>query len=88
MQLPFMVPLPEEGSVFDYFLNLKQYQFVPWSRRGETASRTLRSSGYVALPEVHALYITSFIMHLSCVQYHTVPKSMLYVHAVCVAIHV
>lgn len=54
MQLPFMVPLPEEGSVFDYFLNLKQYQFVLWSQRGgETqGSRVIKSSGYVSLPEV------------------------------------
>ena len=53
MQLPFLVPLPEEGSVFDYCLNLKQYQFVPWSQRGgEAANKSTRSSGYVSLPEV------------------------------------
>ncbi len=60
MQLPFMVPLPEEGSVFDYFLNLKQYQFTPWSQRAGTepggggggGAKGVRSSGYVPLPEV------------------------------------
>ena len=62
MQLPFMVPLPEEGSVFDYYLNLKQYQFVPWNERGgDTATRAMKSSGYVPLPEVlhHSLIATS-----------------------------
>ena len=55
MQLPYMVSLPEEGSVFDYYLNLKQYQFIPWSQRGgDTNTRTMRSSGYVSLPEVLA----------------------------------
>lgn len=58
MQLSFTVPLPEEGSVFDYYLNLKQYQFIPWSQRagtdpsGRGGSKAARSSGYVPLPEV------------------------------------
>lgn len=61
MQLPFMVPLPEEGSVFDYFLNLKQYQFIPWSQRAGTEpghghTKGMKSSGYVPLPEVEKNY--------------------------------
>ena len=53
MQLPFLVPLPEEGSVFDYYLNLKQYQFILWSQRGGgSGGKSIRSSGYITLPEV------------------------------------
>lgn len=52
MQLPYAVPLPEEDSVFDYFLDLKLYQFVPWSER-KLESRRKSGGGYVVLPEVY-----------------------------------
>lgn len=50
MQLPFAVSLPEEGSVFDYFLDLRRFQFLPWTERGSGSSRC--SGGYITLPEV------------------------------------
>ena len=50
MQLPYAVPLPEDGSVFDYFLDLKLYQFIPWAERKSGTRRS--SGGYVTLPEV------------------------------------
>ena len=63
MQLPYMVSLPEEGSVFDYYLNLKQYQFVPWNERGgDTATRVMKSSGYVPLPEVLKSFSHSYFL--------------------------
>ena len=69
MQLPFMVPLPEEGSVFDYFLNLKQYQFIPWSQRGAepgtSGTKGVKSSGYVPLPEV--ILLEYYLMYISCI---------------------
>lgn len=49
LQLPFAVSLPEEGSVFDYYLDLKSYQFLPWSERRQEGRDT---AGYIALPEV------------------------------------
>ena len=52
MQLPYAVPLPEEGSVFDYYLNLRQYQFLPWADRKGNSGGDISSSGYVSLPEV------------------------------------
>lgn len=51
MQLPYAVPLPDEGSVFDYFLDLKIYHFLPWAER-KSESRKSSNSGYVSLPEV------------------------------------
>lgn len=52
MQLPYAVPLPEEGSIFDYFLDLKVYHFIPWAERKAEGRRSSSNSGYVALPEV------------------------------------
>lgn len=52
MQLPYAVPLPEEGSVFDYYLNLRQYQFLPWANRKGNSEGDITSSGYVSLSEV------------------------------------
>ena len=51
MTLPYNVPLPEEGIVFDYCLDLKQYRFIPWE---ESKARGVRNmgGGYFALPEV------------------------------------
>ena len=49
LQLPFAVTLPEEGSVFDYYLDLRSYQFLPWSERRLEGRDT---AGYIALPEV------------------------------------
>ena len=55
MQLPFAIPLPEEGSVFDYYLDLRRYQFVPWAERAGASSASASSSGYVALPELERI---------------------------------
>ncbi len=54
MQLPYAVPLPEEGSVFDYFLDLKIYQFLPWSERKAEARKrgSNTDGGYIVLPKV------------------------------------
>jgi hypothetical protein len=55
MQLPYAVSLPEEGSVFDYFLDLKQYHFIPWAeRKADSGKKGSSDGGYVALPEVRA----------------------------------
>ncbi len=48
--VPFEMSLPEEGLVFDYYLNLSQYKFVPWSDRKKTGS--VSATGYVSIPEV------------------------------------
>ena len=53
MQLPYAISLPEEGSVFDYYLNLRQYQFLPWAVRRGGSSGEVSSTGYVSLPEVN-----------------------------------
>lgn len=54
MQLPYAIPLPEEGSVFDYYLDLRRYQFVPWAERtwGSGGTASASGSGYVVLPEL------------------------------------
>ncbi len=51
LQLPFAVSIPEEGSVFDYYLDLKKYAFLPWSERHREGG-TSGGSGYIVLPEV------------------------------------
>ncbi len=51
MTLPYAVPLPEEGTVFDYYLNLKQYRFIPWTGRKAEKKQGI-GSGYISLPEV------------------------------------
>ena len=63
MQLPFAVPLPEEGSVFDYYLDLRRYEFLPWRERHQERS----SGGYITLPEVRvgASLVPSFC-HFLC----------------------
>ena len=60
LQLPFAVSLPEEGSVFDYYLDLKSYQFLPWSERRQEGRDT---GGYIALPEVW-LYSVCGVVHV------------------------
>lgn len=52
MQLPYAVPLPDDGSVFDYFLDLKIYHFLPWEERKSENRKSSNHSGYIALPEV------------------------------------
>lgn len=57
MQLPYAVPLPEEGSVFDYFLDFKLYHFLPWEekkleKRSNNNSGGGGGEGYITLPEV------------------------------------
>lgn len=41
--------IPEGKSVFDYYLDLKSYTFLPWSERKKDSSS---SSKYVSLSEV------------------------------------
>ncbi len=50
--IPFEMSVPEEGSVFDYYLNLRQYKFLPWSERKGGGSKDVSASGYVSFPEV------------------------------------
>ena len=50
--LPYQVPLPEEGSVFDYWLDLRQYRFLTWVERSPGKSSRNMSGGYVILPDV------------------------------------
>lgn len=57
-QLPYDIQLPDEGTVFDFFLDLKMYRFIPWEERKPESKRSSSSSGYIVLPEVHmAKYI-------------------------------
>ncbi len=51
--IPFEMSVPEEGSVFDYYLNLRQYKFLPWSERKGGGSKDVSASGYVSFPEVN-----------------------------------
>ena len=53
--MPISVGFPDEGCVFDYYLDLQTYQFEPWSKRKGRLS--VRHTGYVPTPE------------LSCVAY-------------------
>ena len=65
MQLPYAVPLPEEGSVFDYILDLKIYHFVPWSeKKAESRKRSgsTGDGGYIVLPEVSQLYCSTMFL--------------------------
>ena len=57
--MPFSVPLPEEGSVFDYYLDLKTYQFLLWSTRKTKENK--KTSGFVATTELTKL---SYIVDL------------------------
>ena len=51
--LPMSVSFPEEGSVFDYYLDLQTYKFELWSnRKGRLAPR---SNGYIPTPELSRL---------------------------------
>lgn len=62
--VPFDMSLPEEGSVFDYCLNLSQYKFVPWSERKRGAG-SVSASGYVSIPEVsNSQYYTYEHVHI------------------------
>lgn len=48
--MPVSVSFPDEGSVFDYYLDLQTYRFEPWSgRKGRLAPK---SSGYIPTPEL------------------------------------
>ena len=58
MQLPYAVHLPEDGSIFDYFLDLKMYQFNPWKARKITSRRA--TGGYIATPEVCGIIVAWF----------------------------
>ena len=45
--------LPTTGLVFDYFLDLKSYRFLPWIERKRTASSSSTSNNaYIHIPEV------------------------------------
>ena len=47
--MPLSVFLPHEGSVFDFYLNLKTYKFEPWSER---KNRSAKNSSYIPTPEL------------------------------------
>ena len=48
--LPMSVCFPEEGSVFEYYLDLQTYKFEHWSKR---KSRLVpKSNGYIPTPEL------------------------------------
>ena len=49
-QLLYTVPLPEEGSLFDYCLDLTTYQFIAWTARN--VGKKSSSGQYATLPEV------------------------------------
>ena len=49
-QLLYTVPLPEEGSLFDYCLDLNTYQFIAWTARN--VGKRSSSGQYAILPEV------------------------------------
>ena len=55
--MPVSVSFPDEGSVFDYYLDLQSYKFEPWSKRkGRLAPKR---TGYIPTPELtRAAYIT------------------------------
>ena len=53
--LPFSVPLPEDGCVFDYYLDLRRYQFLPWSERKAEGGGATTSGGFVSSPEVRVV---------------------------------
>ena len=61
MSLPYNVPLPEEGLIYDYCLDLKQYTFIPWTE-GKTKGVRNMGGGYFSLPEVfsHTIIITIY----------------------------
>ena len=48
--LPMSVSFPDEGSVFDYYLDLQTFRFEPWSkRRGRLAPK---SNGFIPTPDL------------------------------------
>ena len=48
--MPISVGFPDEGCVFDYYLDFQTYRFEPWSKRKGRLS--VRHSGYVPTPEL------------------------------------
>lgn len=65
--MPFSVSLPDEGSVFDYYLDLKTYQFLPWSTRKTKDDKKI--SGFVATSELTRL---SYVVDLYLSYNHNV----------------
>ena len=59
-QLPYAVPLPDTGSVFDYCVDLKTFKFIPWAEGRIRASMEV-GSDYISVPEVH--YIDGHYMY-------------------------
>ena len=48
--LPMSISFPEEGSVFDYYLDLQTYRFEHWSKR--KSRLTPKSNGYIPTSEL------------------------------------
>lgn len=49
-EMPLSVSFPEDGCVFDYYLDLQTYRFDPWSKR---KGRLMpRHSNYIPTPEL------------------------------------
>lgn len=44
------VSFPDEGSVFDYYLDLRTYRFEPWSKRKGRLSP--KANGYIPTTEL------------------------------------
>ena len=59
VKLPYEVSIPEAGSVFDYYLDLKQYQYLSWDER---PAKEDVLDGYVALPEVQRVSSAPFLL--------------------------
>ena len=59
-----------KGNIFDYFLDLKTFQLVPWKeRRQERTEQGKGSNRYVQLPEVccrhvYCLHLHSYIIYV------------------------
>ena len=51
--MPFALNFPEEDSVFDYYLDLKTFDFMPWEFR-RTREKVM-GKGFVPIPELTRL---------------------------------
>ena len=52
-ELPMFVNFPDDGCVFDYYLDLQTYRFEPWSKRKGRMSTN--HSGYIPTPELNRI---------------------------------
>ncbi len=53
---------PPGGHVFDYYLDLKTYCFIPWNEKKQEKRNSLTDKHYITVPEVSiTIYNSNYI---------------------------